>query len=121
MTLKRLIFAILFGVIFSLLCMTGVYFLVPETSLIPNKILYMAGAFYNRIIMGVLIGFASELKIIKDKDNTLNSIVRGAILGIVVSVGFAFLQAYTNINFFIMGIIFGLLNDFITTKLTKSD
>jgi len=93
MTLKRLTFAILFGVIFGLLCMTGVYFLVPETSLIPNKILYMAGAFYNR----------------------------GAILGIVVSVGFAFLQAYTNINFFIMGIIFGLLNDFITTKLTKSD
>ncbi|MHA1270958.1 MAG: hypothetical protein ACTSPY_14285 [Candidatus Helarchaeota archaeon] len=121
MNLKRLFYSILLGVIFGAICATGVYFLIPETTLIPNRYLYIAGAFYNRIIMGSLIGFAEELKLIKNKNDTFNSIIRGAILGIFVSVGFGLLQAYTNINFFIMGIIFGLLNDLITTKLTKSE
>ncbi|MBD3230419.1 MAG: hypothetical protein GF329_19725 [Candidatus Lokiarchaeota archaeon] len=121
MNVKRLIISVILGVVFGILCATGAFILFQENTEIPNLIIYVTGAFYNRVIMGFLIGFADRLKIYKDKENIINSIIRGAVLGIIVSVGFAFFNVTLNVNFFIMGIIFGILNDIISTKFSKSE
>ena len=121
MNSKRIILGIVLGAIFGIICATGAFILLSSEPSIPNLTMYLAGAFYNRIIMGFLIGLASEIKIVKDKNNIINSIIRGAILGILVSTGFAFFNVYLNINFFIMGIVFGVLNDLISTKISKPD
>lgn len=121
MNVKRLIISVILGIVFGILCGSGAFILLQGITEIPNLTMYIAGAFYNRIIIGFLVGFAEELKIYKEKDNIINSIIRGAILGIIVSSGFAFFNVYVNLLFFIMGIIFGIGNDVISTRFSSSE
>jgi len=116
---KRLIIGIVMGAILGIFCIIGVSLRLPDP-VYPNATVYLLGAWYNRVVMGALIGLAGGIKIYKSEDHILNSILRGALIGAFVSVGFAFLgQAFT-ITYFFAGIFFGLLNDFITTRLVKN-
>ena len=67
--------------------------------------------------MGILIGFAGDLKIIKEEDDPMNSVVRGVIIGGIVSTAGFFYGAA--ITFFLMGLLYGALTDFLTTYLSK--
>ncbi|MGV9172236.1 MAG: hypothetical protein ACOC35_06695, partial [Promethearchaeia archaeon] len=86
-----------------------------------SAVIYLLGAWYNRVVMGALIGLAGGIKIYGNKDSVSNSLIRGALIGAFVSTGFAFFQQTVTITYFFAGVGFGLLNDFITTKLTKAD
>jgi hypothetical protein len=119
MNYKRLLYSVILGAISGILCASGAFVLLNTEPSIPNISIYLIGAFYNRIIIGFLIGFAEELKIYKEKDNMINSIIRGLLLGLIVSIGFAFFNVYINLPFFFMGMVFGILIDLIATKLSK--
>ncbi|NHI91498.1 MAG: hypothetical protein EAX96_03275 [Candidatus Lokiarchaeota archaeon] len=67
--------------------------------------------------MGILIGFAGDLKIVKEHDDPLNSVIRGVLIGAILSVGGFFYGA--GISFFLMGLVYGALIDFLTTWLSK--
>ncbi|MFO8018059.1 MAG: hypothetical protein R6U96_05445 [Promethearchaeia archaeon] len=88
--------------------------------LLLNPVIYLIGAWYNRVVMGALIGLAGEIRIYKGKDSIPNSIFRGALIGAFVSAGFAFFQQTLTITYLFAGIGFGALNDVVTTRLTKS-
>ncbi|MFX0071042.1 MAG: hypothetical protein ACFFAO_08125 [Candidatus Hermodarchaeota archaeon] len=119
MNIKRLVCSTILGMCFGIICILGTPLTVPNRVFLPSLEIYLIGAWYNRFIMGIVIGFAGDLKIYKEKDNILNSIIRGALIGAIVSTSFAFLRNYPAILFFIVGIIFGILNDLISTKYTQ--
>jgi len=73
---------------------------------------YLLTIFYNRLLMGFVIGLAGGVRILKKE--SLNSIIRGIIIGAIISVGISF---YGGAFAFIgAGIVYGALTDFLATK-----
>jgi len=87
---------------------------------IGNEIL-LIGLWYNRVIMGLLIGFAGDLQLIK-KDNRskwLNSTMRGVILGFLVSLQFYLSTNLLDLLSFLAGILYGIVIDLLSTLLAQ--
>jgi len=116
--IKRLILGIIMGAILGIFCIIGVSMRLPDP-VYPNAAIYLIGAWYNRVVMGALIGLAGDIKLFKEKDSTLNAALRGACIGAFVSVGFAFFSQAITITFFLAGIAYGIFIDIIATNLTK--
>ena len=116
---KRLIVGTVLGAILGIFCVIGVSLRLPDP-VYPNATVYLIGAWYNRVVMGSLIGLAGGIKLYKNEDNILNSIIRGAIIGAFVSVSFSFLSQAIELTYFFAGIVWGLVNDLITTRLIKT-
>ena len=123
MNWKRLILSIPLGMIMGVICILGLSQRIPVEGVAPNNTIYLLGGWYERLIMGVMIGFAGELVIFKSKKNLLNAFVRGAILGLFTSAGFGFFQQFVDLPFFFASIIFGGTIDIIATYFSsnKSD
>ncbi len=114
MNTKRLLVGTGFGMLLGIFCILGVSQRIP--TYVFNDVSYLAAAWYNRVIMGIIIGLAGELELIKNSKTT-NSILRGAIIGAIVSVEFGIFGQTLEIMFFFAGIMFGVINDFLTTKI----
>jgi hypothetical protein len=117
---KRVIVGIIMGMITGVFCVIGLSTRIPTEGALPNNTTYLIGGWYNRVIMGALIGFAGEWKILKHKNYIGNIVLRGAIIGGLVSVGFAFFQQFMDFPFFIAGFGFGVFNDLVTSYSIKN-
>jgi hypothetical protein len=115
MNKKRFFLSVGLGMLLGIFCIIGVSQRIP--SYITNNFKYLMAAWYNRVIMGIIIGLSGEIIIITNKN--INPILRGAIIGAIVSVGFGLLGQTIEIMFFIAGIGFGIINDVVTSKLIK--
>ncbi len=113
----RIVIATGLGMILGLICILGQSLRMPENPL-PNATIYLLGAWYNRVIMGILIGCADDWQFLKNK--SLNAILRGAVLGALVSVSFGLLQQRIEIIYFLAGIVWGILNDTFTTWILQN-
>ncbi len=116
---KRLLIAIILGAISGIFCIIGVRQRLPPQGVIPSTEIYLTGAWYNRVILGLMIGFAAELKIIGEPDSPQNTILRGAILGALVSLGFALFHQFSQPTFIGAGVMFGAIIDLLTTIIVK--
>lgn len=116
--LKRIGLATLIGAVLGIFCILGASGRVGGWK--GNEIL-LIGLWYNRVIMGLLIGFTGNLQLIKKGNSSkwLNPILRGAILGLLVS-----LQFYLSTNLldplsFLAGILYGIVIDLLCTLFTQ--
>ena len=116
--IKRLLIATGLGALLGIFCILGQAQRGPTTPL-PNSTIYLLSAWYNRVIMGMMIGFAGEWFLIKNKV-FINAILRGALLGLLVSASFGLLNQELEFMYFFAGIIWGILNDCITTWLIET-
>ncbi len=57
----------------GVICVIGLSQRIPVGGVDPSNSIYLWGAWYERVIMGIMIGFASELVIIKSKRNLFNA------------------------------------------------
>jgi len=113
--LKRIEKATLIGALLGIPCVLGASLRLGGW--MSNEIL-LFGLWYNRVIMGLLIGLAGNVQLIK-KENVskrVNTIIRGTILGLLVS-----LQFYLSTNLldpltFFAGILYGIIIDLICTS-----
>ena len=112
MNSKRILFGTIFGAVSGIICIIGMIFLSGVTD-----ILFLIGGLHNRIIMGILIGFAGDVTLFKDENDSLNAAVRGLIFGAIVSTAGFFYGA--QITFFFMGLVYGVLTDILTTLVSK--
>jgi hypothetical protein len=114
MNIKRIGLATLLGAILGIFCIIGAGGRVGGW--VGNEIL-LIGLWYNRVVMGVLIGFAGTLEMINTgkKSKWLNSILRGAILGLVVSLQFFLSTEFLDPLTFLAGILYGIIIDLIPT------
>jgi len=85
MNRKRLGIAILTGALLGILCIIGVGLRLPG-GYFANWV-FLIGMWYNRVIMGLVIGLADEIVIIKGENSRMwtNAIVRGLLFGLIVS------------------------------------
>ena len=120
MNWKRLMFSIPLGMLMGVFCIIGLSQRIPIGGVDPSNTIYLWGAWYERVMMGVMIGFAGELVIFKSRKNLINAFIRGAILGLIVSVGYAFFQQFIDIPFLFAGIMFGGVNDITATFFSRS-
>lgn len=114
MNVKRLGLATLLGAVLGIFCIIGASGRVGGW--VGNEIL-LIGLWYNRVIMGILIGFAGTLELIKNrtKSKWINSILRGLILGLLVSLQFFLSTVFLDPPTFLAGIAYGVIIDLITT------
>jgi hypothetical protein len=76
---------------------------------------YLLTIFYNRLLMGFVIGLAGGIRILKKE--SLNSLIRGIIIGAIISVGISFYGG--GFAFIGAGILYGALTDLLATRFDK--
>jgi hypothetical protein len=117
---KRLGIAILAGALLGILCIIGVGARIPGGYL--ANIVFLIGMWYNRVIMGIIIGFADEIVIIKGENGRIwaNSIVRGLFFGIIVSAAIFLSTEFRDIPAFFAGIAYGIIIDLVATAFSRT-
>jgi hypothetical protein len=116
---KRLGIAILSGALLGILCIIGVGARIPGGYL--ANIVFLIGMWYNRVIMGLVIGLADEIVIIKGDNGRMwgNAIVRGLLFGILVSVAIFLSTEFRDLPALFAGIAYGIIIDLVATAFTR--
>lgn len=109
---KRILISLLTGAILGVFCIIGVGARIGYENYI-----FLVGMWYNRIIMGLLIGLAGDIQITKDSKNVL---LRGALLGLIVSSAIFISTEFRDIPSFFAGIAYGVIIDFVASKYGKN-
>lgn len=105
---KRVRISISLGAILGIFCIIGVG---TRLGFAGNE-WYLIGMWYNRVLMGILIGFADSWILVPGKENQLrNAVIRGIILGTVVTSAIFFSTSFKDIPSWGAGIIYGIIID----------
>jgi hypothetical protein len=114
---NRMISALILGAIFGLFCAWA-----TSTAPIPKEWLtleFLIYIWYNRLILGFVIGFAENINFIKSRYS--NAIIRGAIIGTIISVILVIIPGLAAISYLFAGTIYGIIIDVIATKFSKTE
>jgi len=116
--LKRIGFATLIGAILGIFCILGASGRVGGWS--GNEVI-LIGLWYNRVIIGLVVGFAGDLILIKkgQRSKWVNSTLRGALLGLIISLQFYLSTNFLDLLGFLAGILFGIIIDILCTLFTQ--
>ena len=95
---QRLIFGLLFGAILGVVCIVGAQIRSDFT----QETWYLFAFWYNRIILGLLIGVLSPVPFKK-------ALIRGALIGLIVSFAFYSSTNFSDLTGFLAGIIYGVI------------
>jgi len=116
---RRIGIALIVGALLGVLCIIGVGSRIPGGY---SNVVYLSAVWYNRVLMGLMVGLAGGITLIKsDKDkNYINAIARGLLIGIIVSSA-TLLLSETILDFmgWIAGIIYGPIIDVVATAIEK--
>lgn len=110
--IKRMIICLILG------ALAGVYCAFASAAFNRISISYMIYLWYNRLILGFVISIAENITIINNKRG--NSVIRGALIGFIISLIIIIISGLAAISYLIVGIIFGALIDLLATLLASS-
>ena len=118
MNWKRLGIAILVGALLGILCIIGVGSRIPGGYLV--NAIFLIGMWYNRVIMGLVIGLAGDLVIVRGAQGRrwANAVVRGLLFGLLVSSAIFLSTEFRDLLSFFAGIAYGLIIDLVATALS---
>ncbi len=106
---KRLITGIIMGAVLGIFCIIG----AQVRSDFTQSVSYLFSFWYNRVIMGLVIGLFSsnyKLRIL---------LVRGAVVGAFVSLAFYSATGFSDLIGFLAGIVYGVIIEFVLYKVRK--
>jgi len=108
---KRLLIAIIVGVLAGVFCAYGTSQLKDATFSITTGLL--ASVFYNRVLIGFVVGIADNIN--------LNPVVRGAIIGAIVTMAMSIYsivdgQITGGLVLIGFGVVYGIIADVLATK-----
>ncbi|MFB6088448.1 MAG: hypothetical protein ABEK36_01575 [Candidatus Aenigmatarchaeota archaeon] len=106
---RRIEISLISGALLGVICIFGVGLRMGFDGNYP----FLFSLWYNRLLMGFLIGTASELKLIKSNKNF---VARGVLIGLLVTSAHSFTTQFTDLPSFFAGIIYGIVIDFIATN-----
>ncbi len=109
MKTKRVMISVIMGAVLGVLCIVGVGTRIGYSG---NE-LFLFAMWYNRIVMGLLIGLAYDIKIV---DSNKNFILRGLLLGLIVSLAITFTSEFRDWPSLFAGIAYGVIIDFVATR-----
>ncbi len=116
---KRFWISTLTGAVLGVICIIGVGQRTPGTYL--ENIVYLLGIWGMRVILGMLIGLAEGITIIKGEQwqKWLNASIRGTIFGLITSAAVLLMDYQLSFMTFGAGIVYGLIIDIVATWLGK--
>ena len=117
---RRVGISIILGALLGILCIIGVGGRVPGG--FDANIMYLLGIWYNRVIIGLIVGFAGDMTIIKSESekNLANAAVRGLLLGFIISFATVFGKPdWIDLLGLLAGVGYGLIIDLVATYLQK--
>ncbi len=112
---RRIGIALIVGALLGILCIIGVGSRIPGGY---SNIVYLTAVWYNRVLMGLMVGLAGGITLIKsDKNkNYINAIVRGLLIGLIVSSATLLLsETILDLMGWFAGIIYGPIIDVVAT------
>lgn len=109
---KRLAVSVIIGALLGILCIIGVGYRLGYEG---NGVLLFA-FWFNRVLMGLVIGLAPNLNIMRPEGKMLNPYVRGALLGLIVSFSLYAATNFLDLPSFIAGIVYGIIIDVIVSR-----
>ena len=112
MNWKRIIVAVVLGAIFGAFCAYGTSELDPEVVGFEIDSALLLTTFYNRVLIGLLVGVGGGVALLKDVMN--NAALRGAVFGALISIGIGFYGGMEVLVAF--GAVYGLITDVVSTK-----
>jgi hypothetical protein len=107
---RRLWVAVIAGAVLGVFCIVGAS--VRGTGGAEPG-LYLAALWYNRVVMGLLIGLAGGLQLV---DRSWNLYLRGGVLGLLVSLAFFLSSGAMDVVSFLAGIVYGVLIDWAANR-----
>jgi hypothetical protein len=103
---RRLVVSLVSGAILGVICVIGGS--VRAGGLAGNE-RYLAAMWYNRVIIGLVVGLAAELSFVP---GAANRYLRGALLGLVVSLAFFLSTGFQDLVAFGAGIVYGVIIEY---------
>lgn len=107
---KRLRNGVLSGAILGILCIVGVGSRIGFS----GNWFYLIGMWYNRIIMGLIIGLSEGIILVENNPKN-NSILRGTVIGLIVTTAILLSTSFRDIPSFFAGIAYGIIIDWVST------
>lgn len=106
---KKLVVSSAIGALLGIFCIIGVSLRMPgEVSTI-----YLLSFWYNRLVMGFIIGLLPNLKTLK------LSLLRGVIMGALVSLAFYSATEFLDLMGFLAGVLYGIIIEAVLYKLNQ--
>lgn len=106
---KRIFIALVSGAVLGIFCILGASVRLGWSG---NQLLILS-LWYNRLVMGLLIGLAGDLVLIHGRSNW---ILRGAFLGLVVSAAYFLTAGGGDWVSFLVGPVYGIIIEFVLQK-----
>ena len=106
---RRLAVGIGVGAVLGVFCIIGVGLRIG----FEGTKLYLFAMWYNRVVMGLVIGLAGGLQFV---DSERNVLVRGFFLGLVVTTAIALTSEFRDWPSFFAGIAYGVIIDWVATR-----
>jgi hypothetical protein len=110
MNVKRLCAGALLGALLGVACIVGAQLRTAG----QLETLYLFSFWFNRVLIGVTIGLA------KEPDRLGLALLRGAVLGAVVSFGFYSATDFADTTGFGAGIVYGLIIEAVLFRTTNT-
>jgi hypothetical protein len=117
---RRIAIATVTGALLGILCIIGVGARIPGGY--SANTIYLFAVWYNRVIMGLLIGTAGDITIIKSakEKNYGNAIVRGLIFGLIITSATLLLSTTIfDLLGWLAGLVYGPIIDVVATVTEK--
>ena len=106
---KRLVLSVLSGSVLGIFCIIGAS---SRLGWQGNQLLIFA-LWYNRLVMGILIGLAGNFIIVQ---SDWNWVLRGAVLGLIVSGAYFLTSGASDWVSFVAGIVYGVIIEFVINR-----
>ena len=106
---RRLAIGIAMGAFLGIFCIFGVGLRIG----FAGNELFLFSMWYNRVVMGLVIGLAGGLQLV---DSKYNVFLRGLLLGLVVSAAVTVTSEFRDLPSFAAGVAYGVLIDWVATR-----
>ncbi|MFW6238264.1 MAG: hypothetical protein ACOC5A_03425 [Halanaerobiales bacterium] len=101
----RMKLSILTAIILGIFCVLGSGIRVG----FKQSAFFLIALFYNRLLMGIVFGLLQEAK-------GINLIIRGALMGLFISLAFYLSTGFADPISFFAGIVYGIIIDLVASK-----
>ncbi len=113
MNTKRIAIATVIGLLTGLFCAYGTIWIAPSKPALVVTTGLLAMVVYNRVLLGLFVGLGDDIP--------LHPVLRGALIGVIVSLAMALMNMIDvgisdGAAFIGFGIVYGIIADVVATK-----